>query len=179
MQRKKARKTGFTLIELLIAITIIGILVAVGLGSFGSAQKKARDAKRKTDLESIARALELYYNDFGSYPVVDSGTGRILGCGTTAAPTSCSWGGSFTKDGIQYMVELPDDPSGDYWYVSGGASYQLYARLENTSDSAVPHSGATAQAYTGTVCRSGALEKCNYGVRSSNTSTQGTVGTDD
>lgn len=172
---------GFTLIELLIVITIIGILVTIGLGSFASTQMKARDAKRKNDLESIARALELYYNDCGSYPV--SSSGSIVGCGGTGScatsAVSCSWGGAFTRNNVQYMLELPDDPSGDYFYVSSGTSYQLYARLENISDGAVPHSGTTARAYQNTTCRSGTLDKCNYGTRSSNASSQGTVVDDD
>lgn len=181
MEKKLKQVGGFTLIELLIAITIIGILVTIGLGSFSSTQMKARDAKRKSDLESMARALELYYNDCGSYPV--SSSGSIVGCGATGScatsATTCSWGGAFIRNNVQYMQELPDDPSGDYFYVSTGASYQLYARLENISDGAVPHTGTTARAYQNTTCRSGTLDKCNYGTRSSNADTQGTVVDDD
>ena len=176
MQRKKARKTGFTLIELLIAITIIGILVAVGLGSFGSAQKKARDSKRKTDLQSISRALELYYNDCGAYPLTGNNN-VIAGCGATGScntsASDCSWGGVFTRNGINYMTEIPSDPMGNYYYVSNGTSYGLYARLENTSDSAVPHNGTTPQGYETTLCRSAA--RCNYGIKSSNAATLGTT----
>lgn len=163
-------KRGFTLIELLVAITILGVLVSVGLGAFSSSQKKARDAKRKSELQSMARALELYYNDYGMYPM-GSGGSISNGCGTAFVPSACSWGGVFTKDSVIYMAELPSDPNGTFYYVSDGVSYTLYARLENTDDGAVPTTGspAAAAAYSGTTCQSGSSKpKCNYGIKSSN-----------
>lgn len=61
-------QSAFTLIELLIVIAIIGILVTTGIFSWQSAQAKARDNKRITDLKSIQTALETYKNAKGRYP---------------------------------------------------------------------------------------------------------------
>lgn len=175
-------KRGFTLIELLVAITILGVLVSVGLGAFSSSQKKARDAKRKSELQSMARALELYYNDYGRYPTDNSGSGKIYGCGKSSVPALCNWGSAFSKDSVTYMAELPADSYGQFYYVStDGTSYTLYARLENTDDGAVPtiNTPPVPAAYTLTTCRQGATqEKCNYGIKSSNT-TLTTVVADD
>jgi len=44
---------GFTLIELLVVISILAILITMGLTSFASAQRKGRDAKRKSDIREI------------------------------------------------------------------------------------------------------------------------------
>jgi len=55
-------KKAFTLLEILVVIGIIGIMVAMGTASYSTAQKKARDAKRKTDLRTIQNALEQYYS---------------------------------------------------------------------------------------------------------------------
>ncbi|NCO89124.1 type II secretion system protein, partial [Candidatus Roizmanbacteria bacterium] len=41
-------KKAFTLLEILVVIGIISIMVAMGTASYSTAQKKARDAKRKT-----------------------------------------------------------------------------------------------------------------------------------
>lgn len=67
-------RKAFTLLELLVVIGIIGILVALGTVSYSTAQKKARDAKRKNDLKAIQNALEQYYSICGfSYPAPVNG----------------------------------------------------------------------------------------------------------
>ncbi len=58
-REKEGQKWGFTLMEVMIAIAIIGILTSAALGSFISSQIKGRDARRKADLQQLARALEL------------------------------------------------------------------------------------------------------------------------
>ncbi|OGE07316.1 hypothetical protein A2615_00525, partial [Candidatus Curtissbacteria bacterium RIFOXYD1_FULL_41_36] len=52
-------RRGFTLIELLVVITIIGILAAIAIVSYGGTQERARDSRRKSDLDAIKKALEL------------------------------------------------------------------------------------------------------------------------
>lgn len=54
---------GFTLIELLIVITILGILSVVGLTSYGGLTGKTQDTKRKADVDVIAKAYELKYDN--------------------------------------------------------------------------------------------------------------------
>lgn len=56
-----SRKAGFTLIELMVVVAIIGILMAAGIITFSSAQRNARDAKRRADVDAIAKAFEQYY----------------------------------------------------------------------------------------------------------------------
>ncbi len=58
-----APKKGFTLIELLVVIAIIAILSVIGFTVFTNVQKGARDAKRRSDIDAIAKALEVHYKD--------------------------------------------------------------------------------------------------------------------
>lgn len=66
-QQKKI--LGFTLIELMVSISIIALITAVGLVSYTNANRNARDAKRKADLEQVRAAIEFYRTEVGSYPV--------------------------------------------------------------------------------------------------------------
>lgn len=60
---------GFTLIEMLVVISLIGMLAAIALVSFGGAQKQARDTTRKSDLKQYQTSLEVYANlTNGLYP---------------------------------------------------------------------------------------------------------------
>lgn len=62
------KSRGFTLIELLVVIAIIGLLATLGVVSLDSAMKKARDARRLSDISQIQKALEIYKDTYGQYP---------------------------------------------------------------------------------------------------------------
>lgn len=159
--QKMSHRPGFTMIELLIVIVILSVLFVIGLGSFTSSQIKSRDSKRKTDLQHIARALEVYYNDQGQYPV-SSGNDGLAGQ---------AWGGPFVdpdNSNTLYMNVLPEDPSDfAYFYESTDGSYfQLYAYLENANDGALTKDeDEEVMVYTLTDCVVGT---CNYGIASTN-----------
>lgn len=64
----RLRQSGFTLIELLVVITIIGVLSSIILVSLTTARAKARDARRVVEIDSISKALEIYFTTNNSYP---------------------------------------------------------------------------------------------------------------
>ena len=175
-QKRSVQKNGFTMIELLVVIVILGILSVIGLSSLGSAQVKARDSRRKTDLRTIGDSLELYYNDFGRYPASD-GNGVIMGCGVAAAE-ACSSGVIWqnSDNGTTYMVQMPEDPGGGrYYYITSptGSYFQIYARLENNRDRDVPQDpSGTSLEYVNPYAEQGAsaciIGDCNYGESSTN-----------
>ena len=61
-------KHAFTLIELLIVVAIIAILAAIAVPNFLEAQVRAKVSRCKTDMRSIATALESYMVDYSKYP---------------------------------------------------------------------------------------------------------------
>src|SRR3989338_10013359 len=97
-QRTKVWKFGFTLMELLVVISIIAILITVGLTSFSTAQKKARDTKRKSDIKEVQTSLEQYFSICGNnYPTPT---------GTFLAPVICP------DPSLAIMPTMPSDPRG-------------------------------------------------------------------
>src|SRR5665647_1267400 len=44
---------GFTIVELVVVISIIGILAAIGLVSYGGIQPRARDTSVQSDIETM------------------------------------------------------------------------------------------------------------------------------
>lgn len=108
LPKTKNNTEGFTLVELLVVISIIAILSVVGITIFSSTQKTARDAKRKADIESISKVLEVNYNSStGAYPTtldctkfasggcpqdpVNSGTSVYTNALTATSYTTCAF----------------------------------------------------------------------------------------
>jgi general secretion pathway protein G len=84
---------GFTMIELLVVATIMIVLTTIALVSYRSATQNSRNAKRKTDMQTVRQALVLYRSDNGCYPSDSTFTGMM----TTIS---------------EYLSELPYDPLG-------------------------------------------------------------------
>ncbi len=93
-------RDGFSLIELIVVITIITTLIGGSALSYGRFQANARDARRRSDLEQIRAALELFRNNQinGNYP-------------RTATWTSTTTTGSNGGIGA-YINGIPQNPSG-------------------------------------------------------------------
>lgn len=114
---------GFTLIELLITIGIVAVIAAGLFVALNPAKRigDSNDARRKTDLESIARAIELYTADYGAPPSqiaaagIQSGQKYVL-CSSSSTLT-CN-GQSNTCQVVTdtnfigpYLGDLPIDPT--------------------------------------------------------------------
>ncbi len=156
MQYRKTN-AGFTLIELLMVIAIVGILAAIVLVGLSSARSKARDAKRISDLQALASALQFYYEDTGHYPIA---IGQV---------SECAHAGNWIPDGTdytwstKYFSTTPRDPSEQctgpdtqaYTYQSDGTTYQMTTKLERpapplNANQTFAYNGSSFQPYIDT-----------------------------
>lgn len=185
---QKEKSLGFTLLELLVVLVILGTLMAIGLRSFVTSQMKSRDVRRKSDIEQFTRALELYRNDNGYYPVHDSQGRMVVAMVGEEGESSeiFEWGESFVDpDNPEsiYMAKLPRssggytilyqsfvrDPSEPDGYREAESedtqaqAYRIFTRLENSQDGDILSD--PVDAYCDTQMSSSA---CNYVVSSSN-----------
>lgn len=117
------KKAGFTLLELLVVISILAILITLALSSYSTAQKKGRDAKRKSDIKEVQSALEQYYSICGyNYPTPSGFYSSGVYC---ASPS------------IGILPTVPTDPRGTPPYYCGAtcdsSQFKLCAVLEAES----------------------------------------------
>jgi len=121
---------GFTLLELLVVIAIIGVLFSIAVASFSTAQKKARDAKRREDMKAIQNALEQYYAANGSYPTtcpIPGETFTIEDGNTFVVPSDPKgvneYSGIFCSDsGYCYCAILEEEAAGNVNSITPGSS---------------------------------------------------------
>jgi prepilin-type N-terminal cleavage/methylation domain-containing protein len=135
--KKTKRNSGFTLFELLVSISIIAILTAVAVVSFGGLNKKTRDARRTSDLEKVRLTLEAARQIGNTYP--SSLTSLV---------------------GLSLLEKVPTDPKGvgyTYAYSVGTSnySYVMCAYMEDVGSTNITSS---------TGCASCGLNSCNYKV---------------
>jgi len=158
---KKFNKTGggFTIIELIVVIAIIAVLAGIVLISINQYMAKARDARRKQDLQNIATALELYYAQYGYYPGMFSGAGSTYCSAITSVsgtwltpyltkmPSDPSWNGNTSSPNLPYSYQYCLRYSGGY----DNKHYAIQAALETSSG----NMGSDNWCSTGAYCYSG------------------------
>lgn len=145
-QLHSRKQNGFTMTEFLVILALMALLGLLLLFGFSRHQGRARDARRKADLEKIRIAFEDYYNDHGCYPpanILDNCRGDQL---------------------QPYLHQIPCDPFNHTPYVylphegNQCKGYRVLASLEDNLDPIVGELGCD------TACGCGYGEDYNYGI---------------
>lgn len=63
-------RRGFSLIELVIVVLILGIIAAIAVPRMSRGAKGAQESSVASDLAALRNAIDLYYTEHGSYPLV-------------------------------------------------------------------------------------------------------------
>lgn len=128
---KNLKIKGFTLIEVLVVIGIISMLIATAAVSYSVLSRNSRDAKRKTDIEQIRAALEIYKSNSSVSQYPGFFGGNVWGW-TTIDNVNPAF--------LPYINSIPQDPKpsascGNYLYAvpSNYYGYTIFTNLENTS----------------------------------------------
>lgn len=148
------RKRGFTLIELLVVITVMGVLASIVLVVVnpGAQLAKIRNTQRKSDLRTLANALERYYSYNGFYPST-GGAWCTTSIGVSGVSYQCTNNAIQTLVTVGSLKKLPTDPkagqpnpmyttgscmsgsSNSYLYRSDGTDYKLLAHCSVEGES--------------------------------------------
>ncbi len=130
----KQYRRGFTIVELLIVVVVVAIIAGIVVVGFNTIGKQARDARRLTDIQSVAKALGLYYAENGSYPSTGGLTTDMpiadQNCTNNNPNKSADWVPGLAP---QYIQALPqsfgprETGYGCYIYASNGQQYVLSA----------------------------------------------------
>lgn len=114
------RARGFTLLELLVVMVVLGLLAGLVAPKYFSQIGKSEAKAARAQLESLAKALDLYRLDNGRYPSTEQGLTALV-----ARPGNApKWGGPYLQKNV------PADPWGrNYAYLSPGerGEYDLFS----------------------------------------------------
>ena len=115
-RRRRDPEAGVTLIEMMVVLVIIAVVAAMIVPNVIGRPDEARVTVARTDLRSIAGALELYRLDNRVYPTSEQGLAALVTRPQTA-PEPVNWASG------GYLSATPLDPWGaDYVYRSPGAA---------------------------------------------------------
>jgi general secretion pathway protein G len=106
---RRRRRGGFTLIEIMVVVVIVGLLAAIVVPNVVSRAEEARRTAARTQIESIASALDMYRLHNGIYPTTQQGLEALV-----RKPASAPIPRRYPSE--PYMKSIPDDPWG-YPYI--------------------------------------------------------------
>ncbi len=147
-------QTGFSLIELLVVISITALLASMVLAGLVRARESAQDQVLRQNIVTVSQALDLYYQDNGSYPyfgvspISSEDAAWSDGLGLALKPYLPTLPGVPNRLSISYfstdasstggIAIRIDVPPGVQRICLNQNSYVMYARLYDEADNKSP-----------------------------------------
>ncbi|MFA5136741.1 MAG: prepilin-type N-terminal cleavage/methylation domain-containing protein [Patescibacteria group bacterium] len=135
---KKSATLGMTLIEVIITFMVLVLLATVAIILINPKEQlsKARDTRRKNDLNEIRKIFESWYSDTGCYPKKSEICFNDISSTTCEICTSDPASPSLSTYTSSVLCD-PEAPDKQYLYQFGGsadcpASFVVYSRLTST-----------------------------------------------
>jgi prepilin-type N-terminal cleavage/methylation domain-containing protein len=107
MRYSKYTSAGFTIVELLVVVVVIAILAAIALVSYNGIQSRANDTAVRSDISNMAKKLQLYYTEYGTYPDTNI-PADVSKAFTGFRASKGSYVTSGTNVNLAYCTNLPD-----------------------------------------------------------------------
>lgn len=109
------KRRSFSLIEIIMVMLIIGVLSSIALSITQSTKVRSRDTKRKTDLQTVKVAVELFRSANGYYPTDPAGFegAYVIASCADYTPGSKSLWDSIELKMKPFIAKLPLDPIGN------------------------------------------------------------------
>lgn len=119
LKYRPSQVAGFTVVEMIVIVVVIAILAGITVIAYNNVQDKADDAKRKEDIDKIAKGLQLWAikgrQSLADFP--NSGWGSV--------PAAGWYDGAYGGPTVQqvlidagYVDSLVDDPDGYRYMIS-------------------------------------------------------------
>ncbi|MFA5009167.1 MAG: DUF2341 domain-containing protein [Candidatus Paceibacterota bacterium] len=161
---KSKKLFAFTLIELLVVIAIVGILSGFVLVSLNSATDSANDARRKSDLSQIVKALLVYNTSNPTYPIETCAIGstcsetvnNALGSASSITGPNNTYYTYSSDDGTSFTVSAIMSDTYAYSYDSSVGAYVSLSAINGVCGSANKTYSFTDTSYgSDTFCSTG------------------------
>lgn len=123
------QQRGFTIVELLIVIVVIGILAAITIVAYNGIQARAKDSRVQSDIQAVAKKIELYAAETGVYPSTGALSTVLSDDNCPAGSSQADWvpGVTGSLPQSQQPAKGANGANGCYMYASDGTSYILSA----------------------------------------------------
>jgi len=111
---KNPKRNAFTLIELMVVVVLVAILASIVTVSYVQAQIKSRDNKRKTDVQAIASAYQVHYQETKTWTFSTPELQTVVpGTPATHEGSQSSGSGFFNyTNGTTYLISMAQALSG-------------------------------------------------------------------